>query len=208
MKVPFTAHLLRLVLLAIAGLVSYPGLAAGQSTAPPSLAELARQEAERRKATKDAPKVITAKDLPESARKPAATPTTAPAATHATSHATGDAGAPAQVAGDQKPTPPANPASGEQGDEAAWRRRITQAREGLRRNETFLQALQTRANALYNDFRNGAGDFTQQAQSNADRQQTAKEIERVSADVEASRKQVADIEEEARKAGIPPGWLR
>ena len=44
--------------------------------------------------------------------------------------------------------------------------------------------------------------------SNAERQADAKEIERVSADVEASKKQVADIEEEARKAGVPPGWLR
>jgi hypothetical protein len=33
-------------------------------------------------------------------------------------------------------------------------------------------------------------------------------MEKVKADVEASKKQVADIEEEARKAGVPPGWLR
>jgi hypothetical protein len=27
-------------------------------------------------------------------------------------------------------------------------------------------------------------------------------------DIESSRKAVADIEEEARSAGVPPGWLR
>ena len=38
--------------------------------------------------------------------------------------------------------------------------------------------------------------------------QAIQEMEKVKADIEASKKQVADIEEEARKAGVPPGWLR
>jgi hypothetical protein len=33
-------------------------------------------------------------------------------------------------------------------------------------------------------------------------------MERVQAEIVQYRKQIADIEEEARKAGIPPGWLR
>jgi hypothetical protein len=180
---------------ALASLLVAPAVAAAQSQ--PSLAELARQEAERRK-TVNSKKVITitAKDLPESARKAASTPET-------TEH-----GAAPQAGADQQPAPAGNAAPGGQADEAAWRARITQARDGLQRNEIFLQALQTRANALYNDFRNGAGDFTQQAQVNMDRQKNAQELERVKADVETSRKQVADIEEAARKAGVPPGWLR
>ena len=64
---------------AFAGLIAltllFPALAAAQQT---SLAEVARKEAERRKGLKETQKVITAKDLPESARKPAAAP--APAA--------------------------------------------------------------------------------------------------------------------------------
>ena len=78
----------------------------------------------------------------------------------------------------------------------------------MRRNETFLQALQTRVNALDNDFRNGAGNSAQQAKVTEDRQKALEEMERVKADVELSKKQIADIEEEARKAGVPPGWLR
>jgi hypothetical protein len=145
---------------------------------------------------KDSKKVITAKDLPESARKPASTP----AAT--------EGGAAPQAGGEQKPAPAGAAGSGGQGDEASWRGRITQAREELRRNEAFLQALQTRVNALSNDFRNGAGDFSQQAKANEDRQKALEEMERVKADVELSKKQIADIEEAARKAGVPPGWLR
>jgi hypothetical protein len=178
---------------ALTSLLVCPAVVTAQSQ--PSLAELARQEAERRKTVKDSKKVITAKDLPESARKPASTPAAA------------EPGAAPQAAADQKPAP-GNPGPAGQADEAAWRSRITQAREALRRSEMFLQALQTRANALYNDYRNGAGDFTQQAQSNEERQKNLQELERVKAEVEASKKHVADIEEEARKAGVPPGWLR
>ena len=180
--------------MAFAALLVWPAVATAQSQ--PSLAEIARKEAERRKTVKDSKKVITTKDLPESARKPASTATTE--------------GAAADSSGDQKaaPAPTGNAAAGGQGDEAAWRSRITQARAELRRNEVFLQALQTRVNALTNDFRNGAGDFTQQAKVNQDRQNALQEMERVKAEVERSKKQIADIEEEARKAGVPPGWLR
>lgn len=180
---------------AVLALVIAPRPVRAQSQ--PSLAEVARKEAERRKTVKDSKKVITTKDMPESARKAAPTP---PAAE--------GGGAAHQVVGDQKlPAAPDSAAAG-QNDEAAWRGRISQAREALRRNEVFLQALQTRVNALYNDFRNGAGNYTQQAQVNADRQKALQELESVKNDVEQSKKLVADIEEEARKAGVPPGWLR
>jgi predicted lipid-binding transport protein (Tim44 family) len=174
------------------------GAAAQTQSTPPSLAEIAKKEAERRKTTKDAKKVITTKDLPESARKPASAP--------ATSAERGQSG------GDQKPAPGAEISSGSapsggQGDEAAWRARITQAREALRRNETFLEALQTRVNALGNDFRN-SGDSAQQAKLTQDRLKALEDLERVKADVELSKKQIGDIEEEARKAGVPPGWVR
>lgn len=175
---------------ALAALLVWPAVATGQSQ--PSLAEIARKEAERRKTVKDSKKVITSKDLPESARKPATT----------------EGGAPSQAGADQKPAATGDAASGGQGDEASWRGRMTQAREELRRNEVFLQALQTRVNALTNDFRNGGGDFSQQAKVNEDRQKSLQDMERVKADVELSKKQIADIEEEARKAGVPPGWLR
>ncbi len=180
-------------LVALAVLLVCSAVATAQSQ--PSLADIARKEAERRKTVKDA-KVITTKDLPESARKPASTPPSE--------------GGGATPGGDQKPQTSAASDAGSNGQsgEASWRGRMTQAREGLRRNEVFLQALQTRVNALNNDFRNGGGDFYQQARVNDDRQKALEEMERVKADVELSKKQLADIEEEARKAGVPPGWLR
>jgi hypothetical protein len=185
-----------------------PALVEAQQSAPP-LAEVAKKEAERRKATKET-KVLTNKDLPESAIRPKPSPSDAAPATGepaaapaADGHAqTAASGTPAAAA-----APAAGAPAGRQGDEAAWRGRIEQARETLRRNEMFAQALQTRINSLTNDF-GGRDDPYQRARIAEERSKTIEELGRVKTDVEQGRKQIADIEEEARKAGVPPGWLR
>ena len=102
---------------------------------------------------------------------------------------------------------PAEQKKDEEKEEAWWRQRIGQARDGLRRSEVFLEALQTRVNVLSTDFVN-RDDPVQRARIGEDRQKAIAEMERVQAEIVQYRKQIADIEEEARKAGIPPGWLR
>jgi hypothetical protein len=191
-------------LMALLGFLMLPAAAAAQSP-PPSLAEIARKEAERRKTAKEAKIVITEKNLPESARKPAST--AAPADPNQSAQAGEQKPAPAggAAAGGAAPAAAAAPA-GDQG-ETLWRGRITQARETLRRNEVFLQALQTRVNSLAMDYF-GRDDPYQKMKLAGERDQAIQEMEKVKADIEASKKQVADIEEEARKAGVPPGWLR
>lgn len=177
-----------------------------QQTSPP-LAEVARKEAERRKGIKDTKKVITTKDLPESARKPktasgesgTAAPNTAPPEQRAGAQAA-EGQKPADA---QKPASDSAPAQGEN----YWRGRITTAREALRRNESFAEALQSRINALTTDFVNRDNPIQRQ-QIGEDRQKALDELARVKSEVEAGRRTIADIEEEARKAGVPPGWLR
>jgi hypothetical protein len=179
------------------------GIAAeAQQTSPP-LAEVARKEAERRKGITEAKKVITTKDLPESARKPRSAPS-APGETQApTSHGgtTQQPAAPAATEG-QKPAGDAS-----QKDENYWRTRITAAREAVRRSEAFAEALQSRINALTTDFVNRDNPI-QRAQLGEDRQKALDELARVKAEIESGRRNIGDIEEEARKAGVPPGWLR
>ena len=92
-------------------------------------------------------------------------------------------------------------------DEAWWKQRIVQAREGVRRNEAFLEALQSRINSLSADFV-ARDDPYQRAKIGEDRQKALAEMERVTAEIALGKKQIADIEEEARKASVPPGWLR
>jgi len=180
---------------ALAGCLAWPIVAVAQSTPP--LAEVARKEAERRKGLKESGKTITAKDLPESARKPAGSaPTSASGA----------------GAGQTSATPAAQSTAGDAAkdgpkDEAFWRQRITQAQEGLRRSQAFAEALQSRINALTTDFVN-RDDPYQRAKIGEDRQTALAELERVKVEIESFKKQLVDIEEDARKAGVPPGWLR
>lgn len=155
----------------------------------PPLAEVARKEAERRKATATAGKVYTNKDLPKTAAPATpATPAT-PVAEPATQAA-------------EKAKPPED-----EKNEDWWRARITNAREALRRDEMFLDALQSRVNALATDFVN-RDDPYQRAQIGEQRQKALAEMDRVKVEIEQLKKDIDDIEEEARKAGVPPGWLR
>ena len=166
----------------------------------PTLSEVARREQERRKAVKSSGKVLTNKDLPASAQQPAPTPTdttSTPAPAESDKKA---AAGQTQAEAAKSDTPDAR-------GETWWRKRITDARETLRRNEAFLEALQSRINALSSDFVN-RDDPYQRAKVGEDRQKALLEMERVKAEIALGKKQIEDIEEEARKAGVPPGWLR
>ena len=155
----------------------------------PTLAELAKKEEARRKAIKASGKVLSDADVK-------AAPAPAPAAA--------GTAAPTPVA-EQKPATPAK--QEDQKDEAWWRQRMQQAQEDLRRNEMFAEALQSRINALTADFVNRDDPF-QRAKIGEDRQKALAEMDRVKSDVEKAKKQSADITEEARQAGVPPGWIR
>ena len=174
--------------------------AAGGQT--PSLGEVAKKEAERRKAQPSAGKTYTNKDLPASAQKPATA-----AAPAAEAPAAAD---PVAAATEQKPedAKAGDTPQGDKKDEAYWKGRLSTVREELRRAEMFSEALQTRANALNRDYNGNAGNSAQRSKVIADRTEALNELARVKEDIGKARKQLADIEEEARKAGVPPGWLR
>ena len=164
--------------------------AMAQEKKPASLAEIARKEAERRKAVKAPSQVFTDKDVRALTPRPSPAPPSAEPA------------AAPPPAGEQKSEKP-----GEIRNEAWWRERATAAREAIRRNEMFAEALQSRINALAADFANRDDPF-QRLRIGEDRQKAMVELERVRADIALSTKQLADIEEEGRRAGIPPGWIR
>jgi hypothetical protein len=167
-----------------------------------TLGEVAKKEAERRKAQPQGGKVYTNKDLPASAQKPA---TPAPSEEAPAQTPTDPvAAATAQKADDAKT---ADKPQGEQKDQAYWKGRMAAAREELRRSEMFAEALQTRVNALNRDF-NSRDNPAQRSAIGADRTEALNELARVKQEVERGKKQIADIEEEARKAGVPPGWVR
>jgi hypothetical protein len=160
-----------------------------------SLADVARKEEERRKTIPQPAKVYTNKDL--SAAPPASTPPPPAAAAtpaDAKSATEKDAGATAK---DQAPAK----------DRAYWAGRLKALQEQLDRNQTYADALQSRINALTADFVN-RDDPAQRSVIERDRQKNIAELNRLKKTVEDDKKALADFAEEARRAGVPPGWLR
>jgi hypothetical protein len=172
----------------------------------PTLGEVAKKEADRRKAQPSAGKVYTNKDLPAPAQNPAApSGGTTPPGVDPVAAATADKAAEAKeeqakAEGETKP-------EGEPKNEAWWKTRIASAREELRRNEMFAEALQTRINSLSRDYVS-RDNPVQRSRIGQDRAEALSELSRVKQEVERGKKQIADIEEEARRASVPPGWLR
>jgi hypothetical protein len=92
-------------------------------------------------------------------------------------------------------------------EEARWRDKIKGAREALERARTFADALQTKINALNTDFVN-RDDPAQRQVIASDRDKALAEMERLKKEIAEHTKAIASIQEEARKAGVPAGWVR
>jgi hypothetical protein len=159
-----------------------------------SLGAVAEKEESRRKKVAKPGKVYTNESLRRGsdAPPPSASPPPPPA--------TAGSGKPAE-------DPKAESEPDRRKDEAHWRGRMTKAREGLDRARTFRDALQSRINALTADF-TARDDPAQRTVVSNERQKAIAELNRVTAEIAAFEKEIRDIEEEARKAGVPPGWLR
>lgn len=178
------------------------------AAAAQSLGDVAKQEEERRKAVRTAGKTYTNDNL----RSEPAPSAPAPAAQ-------GQPAPPAQPAAPASPAPgaqtpdaqtpagqPPAPAPGAQ-TEADWRKRIATAREAVSRAQIFAEALQSRINALSTDFVN-RDDPAQRDMIAAERQKALSELDRVKQEIQQQQKAITAIQEEARRAGVPAGWVR
>jgi hypothetical protein len=167
-----------------------------------TLADVAKKEEERRKTTKGSGKTYTNKDLgtPPSAPPP---PPAKPAAS--IDAAAKEAEKPPDQGKDQgkDPEKEKEPAK----DQAYWAGRIKELQTQLQRDQTYVDALQTRVNSLATDFVN-RDDPAQRGVLAGERQKALGELERLKKQIEATKKAIADLEEEARRANVPPGWLR
>ncbi len=179
------------VVLVAAGLAAWPGVAAAQS-----LAEIARQEEARRKAIKKPSKVYTNGSLKSVPGEVIPTPPAPKPEQGETPPAAGEGQPPAGE-------PPADP----RGTRESWKQRYDAAVEERDNNALMIDALQSRINGLLADF-TARDDPAQRSVIAADRQKALDEFERRRKMQVTLEKAVADIEEDARRAGVPPGWLR
>jgi hypothetical protein len=180
---------------------------AGTTVLSAQLGTVARKEAERRKTAKQG-KTYTNDNLP-----PVPAPASAPAASGAQSS---DASAPPPAAAAPAPAAPSSDAAApprvsadpaeRKKEEAAWRDRIKAEREALDRAKTFADALQTKINSLNADFVN-RDDPAQRQVIAADREKSLAELDRLKKEIADHTKAIAGIQEEARRAGVPAGWV-
>ena len=184
----------------VVGLVAVLTISAAASAQ--TLGDVARQEEARRKTVKAPAKVYTNDSLRPDPSSPR--PAVGSASGSATSAGSAGASAPdaSQPAGTPAPAPDASVK-----DEATWKKRIAAAREAVERAKIFADALQTRINSLSNDWA-ARDDPYQRNKIAADRDKALAELSRVQKEVQDGTKAIAAIQEEARKAGVPAGWVR
>lgn len=170
-----------------------------------SLADVARREAARRKAVEASGqhgRALTTGDVmkwqPPADTDPAKSTAAATDAKKGEDAKGADAGRPTDGQ-----TAPGDEAKGE----VYWHNRMSAAREDLRRNQSFAEALQSRINALSAEFA-AKDDPNQRAQIADDRQKALAELDRLTSDIEKSKKSISEVEDDARRAGVPAGWIR
>jgi len=173
-------------------------LAFAMSSAAQSLADVARKEEARRKSVPEPAKVYTNKDL-----KPVPSPASPPASTpeaKTDEKAAPEKGEPAKLADQNDKAVPAK-------DQAYWGGRLKAAQEQLARDETYVAAMQSRISALTTDFVN-RDDPAQKRTIEQDRLKAIAEMDRLKQAIANDKKALDSLLEEARRAGVPPGWLR
>ena len=203
----------RLILLVVAlNVVALTSIATAQS-----LGDVARREEQRRKAIKKPAKVYTNKDLAGSDIAP---PTSAPSsgafssgqsASESAPPAGGDSsqsatseGAPSEDATAQAGAQTSDDAPATKDD---WQKRLQDARSSLERSQMFAEALQTRINSLTTDFV-ARDDPAQRSAIEGERRKALAQLDKVKREIEDQNKAIADIQEQARRAGVPAGWVR
>jgi hypothetical protein len=161
-----------------------------------SLGDLARKEQERRK-TVTPGKVYTNDDL--RAAPPGSPVTAVPSSP-----------APDAPSASQGETPAGEtPAAADtvRKDEAYWRERLQAERNAVERAAVLLGALQSRVDALQTDFVN-RDDPAARAIITVERQRALAELDRTKQEIQQHTQAIADIQEQARRAGVPAAWYR
>ena len=155
---------------------------------------MSKKEEERRKEVKQPAKVYTNKDL----GAPPQNFVTPPA--DAAKPAPGAAAAPPPAAAADKSKEGAK-------DQKYWSTRKKELDAKLERDKVLADAMQSRINGLTADYA-ARSDPAQRAVIERDRQRAVAELTGLQKAIKDDQKALTDFDEEARKASVPPGWLR
>jgi predicted RNase H-like nuclease (RuvC/YqgF family) len=178
------ARLARTLALTLTAAVAWPlPPATGQS-----LAEIAAKEKKRR--TGHAAKTYSNRDLENLSQSPSPSPAEAEEK---------------KTEAEPAPTGTAN------ADEATWRARARSLREDVEQAEHRKADLQAELDTLSADIQPNPADLRDPSRlqkREAAKAELRQKIEDAQKALELAKKAVADLEEEARRQRVPPGWLR
>jgi hypothetical protein len=163
------------------------------SAPPESFADAAEREALRRQLVGKATHAYTNLDLPSAALPPHSAWEGSAASESSTPSATGA----------DESLSPAVEARGE----AWWRERMTTLRAAAERNDLSAKAMQARVNALTAEIV-GRDDPFQRRALREELQKALSELDRLEMAAIDARKGLESLQDEARRAGAPPGWVR
>jgi len=92
-------------------------------------------------------------------------------------------------------------------EEAMWKERANEARNAVGDARTAVRKLQDQAGQLAMRIRLST-DTNEILRLRAEQQQVQQSAEAGQADLDRANKRLEDLQEEARRAGVPPGWIR
>lgn len=164
-----------------------------------SLGDVSKQEEERRKDVKAPAKIYTNKDL--------GSVNVIPADETKSSSTSSASDKPADAAKDDAKDGAKGSKDESTKDQKYWSTRRKDLQAKLERDRVLADAMQSRINGLTADFA-ARSDPAQRAVIEADRKRALSELETLQKNIKDDQKALADFDEEARKASVPPGWLR
>jgi hypothetical protein len=165
-----------------------------------SLADVAKKEEDRRETIRVPVKVYTNKDLKAASGQPPVAP---PASTPA-------AAAPKDAGTDPKAKDDKGSADADKDpvkNQAYWSGKLKALQTKLEQDQAYAEAMQTRINSLTTDAVN-RDDPIQRTRLERERQKALADLADLKKSVEEGKKAIAQLHEDARRAGVPPAWLR
>jgi hypothetical protein len=167
-----------------------------------SLGEIAKREEEKKKKSSKPPaKVYTEEDLKKARESGSGTVNVLP-------EIPGSSGA----AASQRPSGDGAPAGGEGGgirDEKYWRAEAARRRDAIKVAESKVQMLEAQVAGLRSDMSpTNTQDPNRLQNQDRELRQALDNLEAARHDLDAARQSLANLDDEARRAGVPPGWVR
>jgi len=171
-----------------------------------SLGEVAkRQEEKKKKSSKPPSKVYTEEDLKKARESGSGTVNVLP-----------EIGSSSSPAASERPSArEGGPARGENSvdagphDESSWRAEAGRRRDAVKVADSRVQMLEAQVAGLRSDMSpTNTQDPNRLQNQDRELRQALDNLEAARRELDAARQSLANLDDEARRAGVPPGWVR